>query len=190
MKGIALTCNLLHMKTCSKCLKDMLSTPEFFSRSKRANSGLASWCKECESLHRKLKYLENSESIKERNRIWKSTNKEAQNQYFVDRRASDTLFKLSSSLRNRTSKAIRNGKFSKKMKLSEYLGCSLEFLKQHLESQFKPGMSWDNYGEWHIDHVIPLASALQEKELYALCHYLNLQPLWAIDNLSKGNKVA
>ena len=47
-------------------------------------------------------------------------------------------------------------------------------------------MSWDNYGEWHIDHIKPLALANTEKETYELCHYTNLQPLWAIENLQKG----
>jgi hypothetical protein len=50
-------------------------------------------------------------------------------------------------------------------------------------------MSWDNHGEWHIDHIIPLSSAKNESDLYKLFHYTNLQPLWAFDNLSKGNKI-
>ena len=69
------------------------------------------------------------------------------------------------------------------------MGCTPEFLKEHLQSQFKDGMGWDNYGSWHIDHIIPLSVAKDEKEIYRLCHYTNLQPLWAIENLSKGNKV-
>ena len=50
-------------------------------------------------------------------------------------------------------------------------------------------MSWDNYGEWHIDHIIPLASATTEEGVLKLYHYSNLQPLWAKDNLSKGSKI-
>jgi hypothetical protein len=49
-------------------------------------------------------------------------------------------------------------------------------------------MSWDNYGEWHIDHIKPLALAHTEEETYKLCHYTNLQPLWAIENLQKGSQ--
>ena len=58
----------------------------------------------------------------------------------------------------------------------------------HLEKQFAIGMSWENRSEWHIDHIIPLSSAKTEDEVYKLCHYTNLQPLWAEDNLKKSNK--
>jgi hypothetical protein len=71
----------------------------------------------------------------------------------------------------------------------EYLGCEIEVLKEHLEKQFVDGMTWENKGDWHFDHIIPLSSAKTEDELYKLCHYTNLQPLWAIDNIKKGKKI-
>jgi hypothetical protein len=58
-----------------------------------------------------------------------------------------------------------------------------------MEAKFVDGMNWDNIGEWHIDHIIPLSSAETEQETIKLCHYTNLQPLWAFDNLSKGNSL-
>lgn len=72
----------------------------------------------------------------------------------------------------------------------ELLGCSVEALKSHLEKLFTSGMSWTNYGKWHIDHKRPcdsfdLSDPLQQKVCF---HYTNLQPLWAFDNLSKGAK--
>jgi len=58
-----------------------------------------------------------------------------------------------------------------------------------MEAKFVDGMNWDNIGEWHIDHIIPLSSAETEQEIIKLCHYTNLQPLWAFDNISKGNRL-
>ena len=68
----------------------------------------------------------------------------------------------------------------------ELVGCQLPELRQHLEAQFTAGMSWANYGSWHVDHVKPLSKATSREELASLCHYTNLQPLWARDNLKKG----
>lgn len=72
----------------------------------------------------------------------------------------------------------------------EYLGCDNKELYNHLEKQFKDGMTWENKGEWHIDHIRPCASfnlELEEERIKCF-HYSNLQPLWASDNLSKGDK--
>ena len=79
---------------------------------------------------------------------------------------------------------------TKKNKTFDIVGCSPEFLKEHIEKQFTEGMSWGLLGQHiHIDHIIPLSSAKTEDELYKLCHYENLQPLWAEDNLKKSNKI-
>jgi len=71
------------------------------------------------------------------------------------------------------------------------LGCSIDELKQHLESKFLPGMTWNNYGRfgWHIDHIRPLSQfdLTNPEQLKIACHYTNLQPLWWRDNLSKGD---
>lgn len=69
------------------------------------------------------------------------------------------------------------------------VGCSFKELMVHIEKQFTEGMTWGNHGKWHVDHIIPLSSAHTEKEIYKLCHYTNLQPLWAFDNLSKNDKM-
>ena len=66
---------------------------------------------------------------------------------------------------------------------------SLDVIKQHMESQFTEGMTWENQGEWHVDHIIPLAKAKNEERLVKLCHYKNLQPLWGEENLSKGDSM-
>ena len=90
------------------------------------------------------------------------------------------------NLRRINRRSIKNFKLRGNSKL---LGCSYEEVREHLSKQFTEGMSWDNYGEWHIDHIIPLASATTEEEVLKLYHYTNLQPLWAKDNLSKGCKI-
>lgn len=77
----------------------------------------------------------------------------------------------------------------------ELTGCSLGFLKNHLESQFKPGMTWENRGKaWHVDHCIPLTwfvGLLHDPEWQKVAfHWTNLQPLWAKDNMAKGARYA
>ena len=82
----------------------------------------------------------------------------------------------------------RNGQIKDKSTLG-YLGCDLETLKLHLEKQFVDGMTWSNHGEWHVDHIIPLAyNEPAMEEVKQRLHYTNLQPLWAVDNMSKGNR--
>jgi hypothetical protein len=70
----------------------------------------------------------------------------------------------------------------------QILGCTIQEFKLHIEFQFKDGMSWDNRGEWHIDHIMPLSMAKTEDELVRLNHYKNLRPLWAHENLTKSDK--
>jgi hypothetical protein len=70
----------------------------------------------------------------------------------------------------------------------EMLGYSAIELKEHIEKQFKDGMTWENHGEWHIDHIRPVSSFGKESSMCEVCSLNNLQPLWAVENLSKGNK--
>jgi hypothetical protein len=92
-------------------------------------------------------------------------------------------------MRSRLRSFLKTRNITKKNKTFDIVGCSPEFLKEHLESQFVEGMAWDNRKEWHIDHIIPLSSAKTEEDIYKLCHYTNLQPLWAEDNIKKSNKI-
>jgi hypothetical protein len=81
-------------------------------------------------------------------------------------------------------------KVNKSKSTQSLLGCSWKQAMAHIENQFKDGMTWDNYGKWHVDHVVPLAYASTIKEVEILCLYGNLQPLWAIDNFKKSDKYA
>jgi hypothetical protein len=107
------------------------------------------------------------------------------------KRRENFLVKLSNNVRCRVKNFLKSKNIKKNNKTFDIVGCNPEILKEYLEKQFVDGMSWDNYGKygWHIDHIVPLSSANSEEELFKLCHYTNLQPLWAFDNLSKGNKI-
>lgn len=109
---------------------------------------------------------------------------------YVKIRLKDEKFKLRRNLGNRISAAIRGRRMLDNTSL---IGCSIEKLKDHLESKFKPGMTWCNYGikGWHIDHIKPCASFdLHDPLQQAACfHWSNLQPLWAKENLRKSKKI-
>lgn len=97
-------------------------------------------------------------------------------------------FKIRNNLRRRVAHALKGE--SKSAHTMELIGCSIEFLKEYIANKFTEGMSWDNYGEWHLDHIRPcssfdLSDPIQQKECFC---YKNLQPLWAIDNLKKAYK--
>lgn len=110
-------------------------------------------------------------------------------EYNKNRRKTDKLWQLKVNLRCRLNESLKVKRWNKRNSFKEYIGCSQLELKVHLESQFVGNMSWDNYGKWHIDHIIPLSSAKSVEEMYGLSHYTNLQPLWAIDNIIKGDKI-
>lgn len=101
----------------------------------------------------------------------------------------DSLFKLKIYMRNRICFYLKRNKITKMNKTFDIVGCTPQFLKEYLENKFTEGMSWDNQGKWHIDHIMPLASANTEEELYNLSHFTNLQPMWALDNIKKGSKI-
>jgi hypothetical protein len=96
--------------------------------------------------------------------------------------------KIENNLRHRLYRYVRSNNSPRHKKL---LGCSIEQLKQHLEKQFQSGMSWQNYGKWHVDHIKPCASFdLNNSTEQEVCfHYTNLQPLWAKDNLRKSDNI-
>lgn len=181
-------------KLCNKC-EEQKDVSHFY-KDKNRKDGFSLSCGECERKRLKLYRKNNVEKVKEKykkdklknpNYIkeWNKKNPKYSSEYEKKRRSVDPLFYLRKKVRNRLRDYIK----SKNKKSVDYLGCSYEFLKEHLEKQFKEGMCWENRNEWHIDHIIPLSSAKTEDELYKLCHYTNLQPLWAIDNIKKGKKL-
>jgi hypothetical protein len=203
------------MKTCKICNKEKPLTEYSPCGSYKDKIYYRSECKECNYQVQKIENKESvkkyrsSEKYKETRKKYRSTEeykqkakeyeqrpcvKEKRNKRvrktYKNKYDNETLFKLKVVLRNRLYEVLKRYKFPKKSSIFKHLGCDVQFLKLHLESKFKENMSWDNYGEWHIDHIIPLSSAQTEQELYNLCHYTNLQPLWATENLKKSDKLS
>ena len=105
------------------------------------------------------------------------------------RRQSNPLIKIAAMTRLVVWNSLTRKNCKKLKRTTEILGCSIEFFKSHIERQFTNGMSWENRKDWHIDHVIPLSSAATEEEVISLNHFTNLRPMFAKDNLVKGDKV-
>ena len=103
-------------------------------------------------------------------------------------RDTDTLYRLTNAFRSRLTRAVRVQHGQKAFKTMDLVGCSVALLRARLESKFTDGMSWENYGKWHIDHIIACAEFdLRNPEQQRKCfHYSNLQPLWGPANLKKN----
>jgi hypothetical protein len=198
----------METKVCRKC-KEEKDVSDFYKNS-HSKDGLRSNCKICQNKNSTNwrtsnveKYNEIQKKFKTRNPNatnisslkWKNKNKdrcrEKSNLYKKNKYKNDINYRLEKNLRNRLNEFFFNRGYTKKNRFIEFLGCDIEFLKNYLESKFQPSMTWENKGfyGWHIDHIIPLSSAKTDEELYKLCHYSNLQPLWANENLSKGSKI-
>jgi len=130
----------------------------------------------------------NKSEIRDKMKIYNSKNRRRTQDLINKKRRENDTFRLIGNLRHRIWNALKgNTKSKSTLKL---LGCSVEKLKKHLELNFSEGMSFKNYGKWHVDHIRPCASFdLNEPSEQRKCfHYTNLQPLWAKDNLSKNDK--
>lgn len=146
-------------------------------------------------------YYKNKNKVIEKNKKYREINKEKikekrkeyNKKYLTirnERIKQDPILNLIKICRSRIAKFLRTNKITKRNKTFEIIGCNPTQLKEYLEQKFTEGMSWDLMGKHiHIDHIIPLSSAKTEEEIYKLCHYTNLQPLWAEDNLKKSNKI-
>ena len=143
-------------------------------------------------------WLKNRHIKNEKNRIFMSEyyktpeGKEYRKKY-LESKKEDTDFMLKKNLRDRIREAVKNQYSEKAYKSMELLGCTIQELREHLESQFTEGMTWDNMGRggWHIDHIIPCAFFdLTKPSHQKVCfNWQNLQPLWEKDNCAKGDKI-
>jgi hypothetical protein len=138
-------------------------------------------------------YANNSEKIKlsnKRNKAkdpqkTKERNTLSTKKYRNKRMATDPKFRFFAALRTRCCQIVRDLSLHKKPTTTQkWIGCTSEELMSYIESLFVEGMAWENYGEWHVDHIRPVCSFSQE-EWEQINHYTNLRPLWAEDNLAK-----
>jgi hypothetical protein len=208
------------MKICSKCHIPKEKS-DFFGHNQKKD-GLRPDCKECFTASRKAYYEANKRRILARQkayvqanrgrksatdrlyrqahkeetrayqREYKIRNREKLNEKQRERYRNKPHFRIAALLRNRLN-FVLNGK-RRAQSLLDLLGCSAQEARRYIESQFLPGMSWDNHGKWHIDHRKPLkgpgVDLTDPAQLAELCHYTNLQPLWGPENIRKSNRMA
>ena len=201
--GVFTTCKLCRKKIAAqnymdnnleRNLKSKLWRQNNPEKRKEVNANYRSKNKEKIKISDKEYREKNKEKEQNRLKIYYQNNKEKvlnrNKKYNKNRLINDDFFRLKTYVRNRINKFLKLKKIYKNNKTFDIVGCSAEFLKEYLEKKFTEGMSWDLMGEHiHIDHIIPLSSANTDEEVYKLCHYTNLQPLWAEDNLKKSNKL-
>lgn len=180
-------------RECTMCLQTKAA--KHFDKNKRTASGLVSVCKDCRKAKSRAYYESKKEEIKAKNNKhyhesdYKTRSRESRREYQKRKMKEDPLYVMARRLRNRLYYALKHKFWKKDTKFFQYIGCTLEELKAHIEGLFEPGMTWENRTEWHLDHHIPLVSAKTEEELYKLCHYTNLKPMWGADNIKKGSKI-
>lgn len=189
-------------KKCNIC--KIVKPLENYTKSSQHKSGIRNYCKECQSkmskkyrekmadelkLRRKTFSLKNPEKIKEWSRRTYQKHGKRISKERYEKVKSDPIHYLKVLMRRRIRGILQSKNLSKKLPSRDIVGCEYHELKLFLESKFVDGMNWENQGAWHIDHIIPLSSAQTEDEIYKLCHYTNLQPLWALDNIRKSNKM-
>jgi hypothetical protein len=129
---------------------------------------------------------ENPEKAKACSTNWRATNPDYINNYQKQRKSKDPLYRLQCNMRTMGNRVVKQLSIGKKPACTEkWQGCTAEELKTYLESIFTEGMTWKNYGEWHVDHIRPVCSFSAE-EWEQINHYTNLRPLWAEDNIAKS----
>ena len=138
-------------------------------------------------------YLANKERISKREKKYRDNNKEKlakkNKTYISDRLKNDSIFKFKQNTRMLIITSFKRRKHKKTSKTADILGCSLEFFQTYISNQFTKGMTLENHGKWHLDHIVPMATAKTQEDVIRLNHYTNFQPLWAVENLKKSTKI-
>jgi hypothetical protein len=183
-------------KFCHDC-KSLLNTDNFYIN-KAQKDGLSSQCKECTKIRNNKRWIENKENILKQKRDYYNNNEYVKSNYKKRNREryhsvikKDPKKKLDWNISTEIRKSLKKG-IKANRSWNELVGYSTDELMNHIEKQFKTGMTWENHGEWHIDHIKPKClfkySSAEDKEFKECWALNNLQPLWAAENLHKSWK--
>ena len=185
---------------CQFCGRDASAIPP--SRRQFGLKYCSGECREKASIAAEKLRLESDPGLRQRKReyikkCYHRTRRERPEVYRdrVRRKLADPLYRIAKSHRNRLNELIRKGLFRKTKSSLKYFGCTSAHLKQHLESKFKPGMTWENHGKvWHVDHIKALRGKgnfdlMNAADCACAFNWSNLQPLFAQANREKSNKV-
>ena len=169
--------DITETKMCTECEKEKTLDNFYLHKGKGT---VRAWCKECTKKKRNEAYPDNKEKINSTRRKLESK-----------KRKTDPAYKLEKNMRNRLYHAIKNQKTTKSSTTFKLVGCNKNDLKIYLEKRFTDGMTWENYGVWHVDHIKPcqLFDLEKEDEQKECFHYTNLRPLWGDINISRGKKM-
>ena len=192
-------------KKCPDC--SVTKSCDEYSKDKSKKTGLATYCKACSSVRAKGYYKDNSSVIKGRSSAryradpvrhyeigakWKSNNRdkhlEYRKRYHRSKSDSDISYVMNSSIRAMVRRVLNAANMPKDFVTFEKIGYTCDMLMSRMEVQFSCGMCWENYGEWEIDHKIPVSIMISRGELRPdkINMLSNLQPLWKRDNRVKG----
>lgn len=180
-----LVCN----QACAECSRQT-SLRSYYKHRDKNRQQLKDWKKanrDRVSEYNKQYYLENKERENQRSRQWKRNNRDKINENRRRRLREDPVYRMEKTMRDFLTRCLRQPKSKRSQ---EVLGYTAKELKDHIESQFSKGMSWENHGEWHIDHIVPVSTHIKngQEDPQVINALTNLMPIWAKDNFSKSDQ--
>lgn len=175
------------MKTCSRCKE--CHPISNYSKKQSQHDGLYPQCRHCKSIAQAKYRSKNKDVIVAQQKIYRDLHKDVKRAKQRRYRDKHPFWKFSERIRKNIGNGIRKTSWSTHTKTEDILGCSFYEFKLYIERHFAVGIIWSRCHSERLSHIIPTATALSESDVLSLNHYSNFQPLWADDNLSKGNSL-
>ena len=188
-----------HQSWCKSCMKEYrkIYDKQYYQDNKeKINERSKLWCQDNKDYRTEYRYKwaeVNKERVAKTRRKWQTVNREKRNE--KDRlRRQNPLIKMRRNVSRAVYSALTRNNGSKDgASVIKHLPYTIPQLKEHLEKQFEPWMNWNNYGEWHLDHIYPQSKlpydSMEHPNFLKAWALENLQPLEATENIRKGNKV-